>query len=341
MFSSNHISLNPLYMKQLKHFVWLAALAVVASSCVPGRQFNELESRFDETREENRVLSERLDEVESDNARMSEDLADFHRRVSRLREDTTALGIQLRRLQSAHDQFVRQSEQLMQGQTEETRQVLARLQETQADLQRREDELMRATRQMEDKEASLNLLMAEVEEKERRVVELEDILQRQDSLVRSLRTAVSNALLGFRDEGLSVEIRNGKVYVSMEERLLFATGSTRVDSQGERALSELSAVLAQHPDVNIMVEGHTDDVPFRPGGPIQDNWELSVLRATSILRILLASGDIDPQRVIAAGRGEFQPIDPADSPEARRRNRRTEIILTPQLDELFQIIEQH
>jgi len=90
-----------------------------------------------------------------------------------------------------------------------------------------------------------------------------------------------------------------------------------------------------------MIEGHTDDVPFRPGGPIKDNWELSVLRATAIVRILLKHADIDPQRLIAAGRGEYHPVDPADTPEARRKNRRTEIILTPQLDELFQIIEQH
>ncbi len=192
---------------------------------------------------------------------------------------------------------------------------------------------------METKERELNRLMAEVQEKEARVDELEDILHRQDSIVRDLRNTLSDALIGFLDEGLSVDIQGGRVYVSMEERLLFETGSTRVDSQGREALLELANVLAEKPEINIMIEGHTDDVPFRPGAAIKDNWELSVLRATAVLRILLEHGDIDPARFIAAGRGEHHPIDPEDSPEARRRNRRTEIILTPELDELFQILE--
>ncbi len=302
-------------------------LGTLIVSCVPKRQFEDLEARHDRQLAENRELTEHLEVVREDNARLSDELFDLTREVSRLKGDTVRLGEQLRRMQRMYDDYVAQTESILEGQTEETRMIMARLQATQEDLQRREDELSQAMREMD--------------EKERRVNELETILHRQDSIVQNLRHTLSNALLGFLDDGLSVEIRSGKVYVSMEESLLFATGSTQVDRQGEQALGELAKVLAQNPDINIMIEGHTDDVPFRPGGPIKDNWELSVLRATAIVRILLKHGDIDPQRLIAAGRGEYHPVDPADTPEARRKNRRTEIILTPQLDELFQIIEQH
>lgn len=312
-------------MKKVIFALTIFAMGLV--SCVPASRFNDLEAQYDNLQAQNATTEERLDDCLDDNERMRDELAGLRQRNERLEQDTTLLGESLRRLRGQHEQFVEQTETLMEGQTAETRQVMARLQETQRDLQRREDELNRAMREMA--------------EKQQRVNELEDILQRQDSIVEELRHTVSNALLGFQDEGLSVEIRNGKVYVSLEEQLLFATGSTQIDRQGEQALGELAAVLEQNPDINVMIEGHTDDVPVRPGASFKDNWDLSVLRATAVVRILQKHGDIDPQRFIAAGRGEYHPVDPGDSPEARTRNRRTEIILTPQLDELFRIIERH
>jgi chemotaxis protein MotB len=138
-----------------------------------------------------------------------------------------------------------------------------------------------------------------------------------------------------------VEERNGKVYVSMDNKLLFASGSTAVGPDGQKALEELARVLEANPDINILVEGHTDDQPMRGSAQIKDNWDLSVLRATEIVRILLAKGKIAPARITAAGRSEYLPVDPADTAEARARNRRTEIILTPQLDELFRVIESN
>ena len=126
----------------------------------------------------------------------------------------------------------------------------------------------------------------------------------------------------------------------MEEKLLFGSGSTEVDPRGKTALKKLAAVLEQNPDINITIEGHTDDVPVIPGSKYADNWDLSVLRATSIIRILLDGSTIDPKRLTAAGRGQYQPVDPAKTSEARQKNRRTEIILTPNLDELFQILDQ-
>ena len=159
------------------------------------------------------------------------------------------------------------------------------------------------------------------------------------SAVRDLRNKVAAALVGLENDGLTVSIRQGKVYVSLDEQLLFKSGSIDVDPAGVNALRRLALILEQNPDISITIEGHTDNVPLAAGSAIQDNWDLSVRRATSIVRILLSSAKISPERLTAAGRGEFVPVDPANTPAARQKNRRTEIILMPKLDELFQILE--
>jgi chemotaxis protein MotB len=165
------------------------------------------------------------------------------------------------------------------------------------------------------------------------------MLHEKDRVLDDLREKVAEALLGFEGQGLTVTRKNGKVYVSMDEKLLFQSGSTVVDPNGVRALKQLAQVLARNPEISIMIEGHTDDVPFRKGSSIKDNWDLSALRATSIVRILLEGSGIDPVRLTVAGRGEYLPVDPADTPEARRKNRRTEIILSPDLTEVFRILD--
>ena len=326
---------------QLRPGLLIALIGLLTISCVPQRKFQDLESRFHKSETDNERLRAERDAALA----RSENL---QRQVRQLHDDTTRMGlnlirtqVRLEQLQATYEQTLAYNQQLLDGKAEETRQILARLQATQADLQRQEDELGRTARELAEKEQNLERLLADLQGKEQRVNELESILQRQDSVVNALRHTVSSALLGFQDNGLSVDIRHGKVYVSLEESLLFATGSTTVDRQGENALRELARVLERNPDINIMIEGHTDDVPLRSGSLMKDNWDLSVLRATSILRILSKHGNIDPRRFIAAGRGEFLPIEEGSSPEARRKNRRTEIILTPQLDELFRIIEMN
>jgi chemotaxis protein MotB len=157
-----------------------------------------------------------------------------------------------------------------------------------------------------------------------------------------LKKAVTDALLGYQNNGLTVYEKNGRVYVSMEERLLFASGSTNVEANGEKALKELAKVLAENKDINVNVEGHTDNVPINgtlPSGA-RDNWELSVLRATSVLQILLKNSNVDPLRLTASGKGPYFPIDPANTAEARKKNRRTEIILSPKLDDLMKVLEK-
>jgi chemotaxis protein MotB len=144
-------------------------------------------------------------------------------------------------------------------------------------------------------------------------------------------------LVGFKSDELSVELKNGKVYVSLAEKLLFKSGSAMVDPKGKEALGKLAAVQEKNPDIDVMIEGHTDNVPLIPG-KFDDNWDLSVSRATSIVRILTEDNNVEPKRVTAAGRSEFVPLVSNDTPEGKARNRRTEIILSPKLDELFQIL---
>jgi chemotaxis protein MotB len=138
-----------------------------------------------------------------------------------------------------------------------------------------------------------------------------------------------------------VKQKNGKVYVSMEESLLFASGKYEVTAKGADALKKLSKVLESNVDINIMVEGHTDNVPYKGTDQLLDNWDLSAKRATTVVRILLNGSGINPERITAAGRSEYAPIDKANTPEARSKNRRTEIILSPKLDELLKIIENN
>lgn len=178
-----------------------------------------------------------------------------------------------------------------------------------------------------------------LDERSRKVAELEALLKNREEAIESIRRKVANALTGFEGNGLSISVRDGNVYVSMDDKLLFRSGSFQIDPNGARAVRELGTVLAQNPDINVMVEGHTDDVPYRGSGNLQDNLDLSAKRATTVTRILLENPDITPSRIIAAGRGEYLPVDTARTAEARTRNRRTEIILTPKLDELFRIME--
>jgi len=144
--------------------------------------------------------------------------------------------------------------------------------------------------------------------------------------------------MGFEGKGLTVHMKDGKVYVSLEEKLIFASGKWDVSNEGVAALKDLAKVLEKNPDISILIEGHTDNVPLSSQNQVKDNWDLSTMRATSIVKILLANGKIDPKRLVASGRGEYLPVVPNNSPANKAKNRRTEIILSPKLDELMQII---
>ena len=215
------------------------------------------------------------------------------------------------------------------------------MQKTKEDLQKREDEVAKKEKELKAKATELEILSKELDEKSNRVDELEKLIASKDSAAAALKNSIANALTGFADKGLTVELRNGKVYVMLEERLLFATGSTVVDVKGVEALKALAKVLETDLSNDILIEGHTDNVPMKGNGDIKDNWDLSVMRATAVVKIITSNSKISPARLTAAGRGEFNPLDNTNTVEGRKKNRRIEVIITPKFDEIFKVLEKN
>lgn len=236
------------------------------------------------------------------NKQLTDNKFSLEMQIEDLIKDTTNLGIEKQRL------IARYKALLAQG-SEEASRMLEELSRNQADLNARSA----------------------------RIAELEETIAARDRALNDIRQKVEQALLGFDGKGLSISRRDGKVYVSMNDKLLFRSGSFEIESEGARAVRQLSEVLAANPDIDIMVEGHTDNVPYRGTGQLRDNLDLSVKRATTITRLLLENKKISPLRVISAGRGEYMPLSNDNSAEARALNRRTEIILSPKLDQLLEL----
>ena len=347
-----------------KVFSAIAVLYIFVSinGCVPTRQFQELKGKNETTVHERDSLKGKNEELTVQNTEMDAELEELQKRMETLAIDKSSFKDsahfykkQYKVFKTMYDDLSNTHELNEKGRDEETRLLLAELQVTKEDLQLQEDELRKletalTVKQLELEErdiilialdSTLNQKRLEIEEQSRRLIELESILHSKDSAVFALKSKITNALLGFENKGLTIHQRNGKVYVTMDEKLLFKSGRWDVDPKGQEAIKQITGVLEQNKDINILVEGHTDDVPMRGAGEIQDNWDLSAKRATAIVKILLQNSTMDPNRVTAAGRGSHMPLDKAKTPEARAKNRRTEIILTPKLDELFRILESN
>ncbi len=332
-----------------KSLISFALICLFSLSCVSTKQYKDLQETSKKYLDERDLLKAENQKLSVNNTEMKFQLAELENSVAALQEEMDAKKKELSQLQKDYNLLKRRyfdlqtaQEELIKGNVKETRRLLNELQTTQEELMAKEDELRQLEQTLNTKKINLDEMQFELAERNARLIELENILNRKDSVVHALKEKVSSALLGFENDGLTVALKNGKVYVSLEEQLLFRTGSYEVDQKGVNALKKLARVLEVNPDINIMIEGHTDDVPYiTSGGPIKDNWDLSVKRATAIVRILLDGSTINPKRLIAAGRGEFMPVDAAKTPGARQKNRRTEIILTPKLDELFRILESN
>ena len=226
----------------------------------------------------------------------------------------------------------------MRGNAAETQRLLAELQAAQKSLQEKEGLMSQLERNLDSKKSSLDELSFELEKRNQRLLELEKILETQKSVVQDLKNKVSEALLGYENNGLTVSMKDGKVYVSLDEQLLFKSGSYNIDSKGKTALINLAKVLEKNNDIQISIEGHTDNVPYNGTGQLVDNWDLSVKRATTVVRVLLENSTINPKRLTASGRSEYQPIDNDNTSTARQKNRRTEVVLTPDLSGLYDVI---
>ena len=181
-------------------------------------------------------------------------------------------------------------------------------------------------------------LEADMQERSQRIAELEALIASKDQAMLDLKNAISKALTAFEGKGLTVEQRDGKVYVSMENKLLFKSGSWAVGTEGRVAIEQLGTVLEDNPDIVVLIEGHTDNDPFSSRGQIANNWDLSTKRATAIVQILSENTAINPKSLTAAGRGEFAPIASNETTEGKSKNRRIEIVLTPKLDEISKLL---
>ncbi len=338
-----------LMKKSAFRYFLLCAVIVMLASCVTKKKYVEVETARKNCEVENAQLRNQNIDLTTQNNELQSKLLGIGNQNAQMMRDSAARGVELRNLKDKYERLNQSYEALnktlsqnSQMSASEMQKLLADLQKSKEELQAKEDQLKKTERELAGQKTNLDDLSAKLTEKEKRLNELQGILDRKDSIVKALKDKVMNALTGFVGKGLSVEMKNGKVYVHMDEKLLFATGSSEVAPNGIEALKNLAKVLEANPDINIAVEGHTDNVPYKSGtGPINDNWDLSVMRATAVVKILLKNSKVDPSRIMAAGRSQFWPLDPANTSEARSKNRRTEIILTPKLDELFKILESN
>jgi len=336
-------------MSKIRGLILLVVSVLAVSSCVPGTKYKSMQDTA-------KMYMNERDELKTENIMLAMERKELEARVQKLEEETKSMTGELTALRSERDRLKEEynilqgkvndlekaREDLIKGNVTETRRLLSELQAAQENLQKKEDLLRQLEANLDMKKASLDELSYELEKRNARMAELEKILETQKRIVQELKNKVSEALLGFENMGLSVTIRDGKVYVSLEEKLLFKTASWEIDANGRNALRKLAAVLEKNPDIQITIEGHTDNVPYNPsGGQLRDNWDLSVKRATTVDRVLLESAKIDPKRLTAAGRSQYLPVDPRNTPEARQKNRRTEIILTPDLSELYNLINKY
>jgi len=326
-----------------KNISLILLVSILLGACVSQKKFNELQKLCNEN---NTALTAKNLALGVENTEMNAKIEKLQKETESLKTDTAMLGLASRTMNANYvdmkknyETLLDATEKMKAGSNAEMQKLMKDLQSTQTNLVKREEELKKMSEELNTKKQNLDNLTGELKVKESKLNELQSILNKKDSVVNALRKKVSDALFGFENKGLTITKKNGKVYVSMDENLLFASGSFEVAPNGVTALKKLAKVLEDNADINVMIEGHTDNVPYNGVSPVKDNWDLSVMRATTVLKILVNNSKINPSRLTAAGRSQYSPVDAANTKEARSKNRRTEIILTPKLDELFSIIE--
>lgn len=305
-------------------------IAFVLSSCVTKKKYDDLLAQKVRTEAD---LMDRTASLDKANA----DLKDLEAKLGKLKEDTTNLGIDIRNNSQKLSTLQREHEQL----NTYYKNLLTSSGKLNRDIAQQQEQLLSIQQSLENTRKMNDSLSNSLAEREKKVQELEQVLANKDKAVQDLKNKISSALLNFKENDITVQVKNGKVYVSLAEQLLFGSGSVEVDTKGVGALQQLAKAIKDQKDINILIEGHTDNVPISKRSPyMSDNWDLSVMRATSITRILTKAG-VSPQQITASGRGEYIPLASNDSPQNKQKNRRTEIIITPNLDELFKILNSN
>ena len=314
----------------------LLALTVVmlTSSCVSKKIFTDLENKFANLKKENRVLEDRNDsltkvknQLDLDKNSLQAELDKTKNERNKLQSDYNAADKNLKTLQASYAALEKNSSESLQANLEKNRNLLAQL------------EAKEKTIAIEQER--LNKLKTDLEASSKRLNELESLIAAKEAGLNKLKETLSKSLKAFEGKGLTVQQKDGKVYVSMENKLLFQTGSWAVGDEGKKAVVLVANVLAQNPDISVLIEGHTDTDKFAGAvGSIENNWDLSTKRATAIVNILSENKSVNKQNLTAAGRGEYAPITTNDTPEGKSKNRRIEIILTPKLDEISKMLNE-
>jgi len=325
----------------MRLLILILALAFL-NSCVSGRKFEEVEREARECNDQRDSLLNKNDDLQTQVNEYETRLSQLNKEVETLKNDSALMGSSYRIMRDQYDkinelneQLLKKHSSLMSNNESEKKKLLDAVLTLQEDLGDKESTLDQLKTNLDKMEVDLEAKSKALQERESRVKELENLIAEKEQVTKNLKEKISKALLNFSDKGLSVEEKDGRVYVSLEAKLLFASGSTRVEKDGEEALSQLAKAIQDQNNLTILVEGHTDSDKVGSSLPFKDNWDLSVLRATSVVRILLDKSNIDPKILTAAGRGQHLPIDP----DTKAKNRRIEVILIPNLNELFQILE--
>jgi len=300
-------------------------IVALSTSCVSKKIYNDLENKYADLKKENRSISDEnadliktKNQLELDQEALNKELAKVKSEREKLQADYEALTKKMDVLKDSYAALEKNSNEALKANMAKNRELLE---------------------QLGAKEKALALEQEELNKKNQRLKELEALIAAKEASMRKLKETLSNALNGFEGKGLTVEQKNGKVYVSMENKLLFNSGSWAVGTEGKKAVVEVGKVLGDNPDISVLIEGHTDDVPYGGSGPIADNWDLSTKRATAIVAILSENKSINKQNLTAAGRGEFSPLASNATAEGKAKNRRIEIILTPRLDEIAEMLK--
>jgi chemotaxis protein MotB len=303
------------------------------TSCVSKKIYTDLEDKYANLKKENRDLTDEVESLSSANTKLTNDLnqlqSAYEKAVAerdKLQSDYAAAQSNLETLKASYKALEENSSASIAANSKKNRELLAQLEAKEQALATESERL--------------NTLKKELESRSQRVAELENVIASKDAAMRKLKDAISKALTNFEGKGLTVEQRDGKVYISMENKLLFQSGSWSVGTEGRKAVQQLGSVLGENPEIAVLIEGHTDNVPYKGNAQLSGNWDLSTKRATAIVNILRENNAINPENLTAAGRGEFAPIASNETAEGKAKNRRIEVILTPKLDEISKLLNE-
>ena len=318
--------------------IFFSLLAVVLlTGCVTQKKYNELLNDYLNSEVKNKFLNQSLDSLKTACATKDSSLT---AQITQLQADSASLAELIESMQKTMEDETAKHALAQQEYLKKLKEAGDKTQKTNADLIQMQVDLEKQKMALEQKEADLKKAYAELQEREKKIAELQQLLTEQKTKSEALKEAIKKALTDFSAGELSVYTKDGKVYVSMSDKLLFKSGSTTVESKGVEALGKLSEVLKKNADILITIEGHTDNVPYiSSGGLIKDNWDLSLMRSSSVLHILTDKYKVNPVQIIASGCGEFSPISSNATADGKARNRRTEIIITPKVDKLLQMME--